>query len=568
LRRLLALFRAKLRMGIHEIAGVRKQSKLKVGVVAVFVLALWLGIFFLFYEGFGYMKRFNPGGFGPELQTVGETVTVRIISLLFLAVFFMLTFSNVLVALTTLYRSSEVEFLLSSPLRLSELFAARFAECVFFSSWAILFLGSPLVLSYGLVYDAPWYFYPVAAAFSLPFVMIPAAVGVTITMILARVFPHLNRPLLIMLAAAAVTGLFLYMRRSFDVESLSSADQMLGAVLGAMKNTQSAFLPSFWAAQGVLSSAVGELRSSAFHFLLLLANSLLVFRLALFVASTTYYPGWAALRGSGQTRSRTRDKGILGRIDSWFRFLRPRTRSLIAKDIRMFWRDVSQWSQFAFFFGLMAVYVANLRAAGYYYLEIPIWKNAVSFLNLGATSLILATLTSRFIFPLISLEGKRFWVIGLAPVRLRELVWQKFWLSFATCITFTLGIMVISNFMLKVEPLLMFLSCGTIVMMNFSLSGLAVGLGALYPNFREDNPAKIVSGLGGTLNFLLSIAYIIVAVGVQAILFQARTLNLIPSDQRFAGMVAGVTAFVVLLSVMATFIPMSLGLKNLERTEF
>ena len=45
MRRLLALLRAKLRMGIHEIAGVRKQSKLKLGVVAVFVLALWLGIF-------------------------------------------------------------------------------------------------------------------------------------------------------------------------------------------------------------------------------------------------------------------------------------------------------------------------------------------------------------------------------------------------------------------------------------------------------------------------------------------------------------------------------------------
>jgi ABC-2 type transport system permease protein len=238
------------------------------------------------------------------------------------------------------------------------------------------------------------------------------------------------------------------------------------------------------------------------------------------------------------------------------------------KDIKMFWRDVSQWSQFALFFGLMAVYVANLRATGYYYLDIPIWRNAVSFLNLGATSLILATLTSRFIFPLISLEGKRFWVIGLAPVRKRELLWQKFWLSFVTCISFSLGVMVISNIMLKVEPLLMVLSCATIVMMNFSLSGLAVGLGAVYPNFREDNPAKIVSGLGGTLNFLTSIAYIIAAIGTEAVLFQARALKLIPEDYRFALMVAGVVGFVVVLSAGVTFIPMSLGLKNLERTEF
>jgi len=567
MRRLIALFKAKWRMVIHEIAGVRKQSKLKVGVVTVFVLALWLGIFCLFYEAFGYMRRFNPGGLGLDMQTVGEIVTVRIIALLFLAVFLMLTFSNVLIALTTFYRSAEVEFLLSSPLRLRELFTVKFSECVLFSSWAILFLGSPLVLSYGVVYDAPWYFYVVAACFSLPFLIIPAAIGITITVVLARVFPRVNKPLLVMLGAAAVTALFVYMKRSFDVDKLS-ADHMLRAVLDAMQGTQSPFLPSSWAAQGVLSSSIGEWRDSLFYFLLLVSNALLSFQLSMFVASRVYYPGWAALRASAQTRPYVRGRGILGRIDSWLGFLRPQTRSLIVKDIKMFWRDVSQWSQFALFFGLMAVYVANLRAAGYSYLDIPIWRNAVSFLNLGATSLILATLTSRFIFPLVSLEGKRFWIIGLAPVRLRELVWQKFWLSFATCITFTLGVMVISNVMLRVEPLLMFLSCGTIVLMNFSLSGLAVGLGALYPNFREDNPARIVSGLGGTLNFLLSIGYIMVAVGVQAVLFQARTLQLVPSDQRFAVMVAGVVAFVVLISVAATFIPMSFGLKNLERTEF
>jgi len=35
--------------------------------------------------------------------------------------------------------------------------------------------------------------------------------------------------------------------------------------------------------------------------------------------------------------------------------------------------------------------------------------------------------------------------------------------------------------------------------MCFSLISLCVGLGALFPNFKEDNPAQIVSGFGGTL---------------------------------------------------------------------
>ena len=38
----------------------------------------------------------------------------------------------------------------------------------------------------------------------------------------------------------------------------------------------------------------------------------------------------------------------------------------------------------------------------------------------------------------------------------------------------------------------------------FTLNALAVGLGAVYPNFREDNPSKIVSGFGGTLLELMT----------------------------------------------------------------
>jgi len=48
--------------------------------------------------------------------------------------------------------------------------------------------------------------------------------------------------------------------------------------------------------------------------------------------------------------------------------------------------------------------------------------------------------------------------------------------------------------------------------MTFTLTGMAVGLGALYPNFKEDNPSKIVSGFGGTLCLVLSFVYIVFSV--------------------------------------------------------
>jgi len=57
----------------------------------------------------------------------------------------------------------------------------------------------------------------------------------------------------------------------------------------------------------------------------------------------------------------------------------------------------------------------------------------------------------------------------------------------------------------------------TIAIMSASLSGLAVGLGALFPNFKEDNPSKIVSGFGGTLCLVISFIYISVTVALVAV---------------------------------------------------
>ena len=44
-----------------------------------------------------------------------------------------------------------------------------------------------------------------------------------------------------------------------------------------------------------------------------------------------------------------------------------------------------------------------------------------------------------------------------------------------------------------------------------------MGLGAIYPNFREDSPAKIVSGFGGTLNLVLNLLFVLVVVVLQLI---------------------------------------------------
>ena len=137
----------------------------------------------------------------------------------------------------------------------------------------------------------------------------------------------------------------------------------------------------------------------------------------------------------------------------------------------------------------------------------PFWKNLITFFNLGATSLILATLTTRFVHPSLSLEGRTFWVLGLAPIRRASILRIKFWSNFSAAVAITVPLMLLSNHILEVSGIMTLITCGAIVIMAGVLVSLATGLGAIFPQFTEDNPSRIASGFGGTLNLVLSLIY-------------------------------------------------------------
>lgn len=550
-----ALLWAKGRIARNQIASVRGESKLKIAVVSISAILLWAGAFWAFWKAFNWLADFESS------LNLGNLVMNRLLSVFALALFFMLVFSNVLIAFSTLYRSSEVAYLVQAPLPWWEFYLGRLVECVAFSSWASAYLGSPLILAYGLVVKAPLVFYAAAVASYLPYVTIPAAIGSGIAMLLVRVFPSLPRGSMIGAGALSVAFLFIYLRDRLNSVKLSES-----VVLDAMSRTQSWFLPSHWASAGVLAAGRGEYADAAFWLLMLVSTAMMFVLCGALLAHLLFYPGWSSLMGHHMSR-RAPGSGLLGRIDGLLTPLREPHRALVVKDVKLFWREPSQWSQFVIFFGIMALYVASLkdRASAF---ETPLYRNWMVCLNIAACTLILATLTSRFIFPLISLEGRRFWVLGLAPVTFRQIMWQKFWLSVCTTSAFTISLVALTCYMLEVGTVTFALALYSIVVTNFGLAGLAVGLGALYPNFQEDNPARIVSGMGGTLNFLLSMAYIVLIVGAQAIILFWGGIQDAGHTPRFWTALGLVFAFMTVLSAAVTLLPMRLGLRNLNESEY
>jgi len=499
----------------------------------------------------------------------GRLLMDRLIALFFVAIFFMLIFSNIIVALATLYMDKELEFLITLPINFRSIFLTKFGETVIFSSWAFVFLGGPLLLSFAHVRGVSFWFYLFLLPITLSFILVPASLGVGLMMIVARFNPiKRGKVLLLAILVIVVPGL-VFLSHFLKMGKLSGEEvfPLMNELLKGFQFSQHPLLPSYWATEGILLAGKRELSRSLFFFLILLANALYLPYLLFAFVPKLYYPGWVKTKGEGMKRLYPLGKGIIGRVEKFFPVLSPPTRALLFKDIRTFIRDPSQWTQFIIFFGLLALYIANLRNRNYGILS-PFWKNIISFFNLTAMGLTLSTLTTRFVFPLFSLEGKRFWFIGLAPISFKKLLVQKFWCSVIFSFFITESLMIFSNIMLSVDKLIFTLSCLVVGFMSFALSGLAVGLGAVFPNFHSDNPSRIVSGLGGTLDFILSLSYVLVTVSLIGLPLHLFFIKGTLSTAFFHRFLFWSMSAIILLSILAAFLPLYSGVKRLKRMEF
>jgi ABC-2 type transport system permease protein len=402
----------------------------------------------------------------------------------------------------------------------------------------------------------------------LPFVIIPALLGSWIIMFFVR---FLGRPIvrrsLIFLAVATIITLIVVVKPVTEAET---AGEHFGEIFRHTRVSLNPFLPSAWLAKSVLGWSEGLPRQGWFFFLMLMSNALMGLVVGFEVVGRCFYASWAAALASRAEQSMRRfearrvrsRRSLLERVVDLARPISGPGAALILKDIRLFWRDPAQWIQFMIFFGLLCIYVLNLRNISVS-ITSQFWETMISDLNLAATALTLSTLTTRFVFPQFSLEGRRIWILGLSPIGLQNVLLQKFWMSFLAALGITASLMVTSSVMLGLPWSKVLFFVGAITVMSASLCGIAVGLSALFPNFKEENPSKIVSGFGGTLCLVISSIYVILFVALVAVPDLRRVAL------HIAFPLADVFALVgaLLLSIAALIFPLMGAWKRVKRLE-
>lgn len=559
----------------------RLRTLLVIGLSVFF----WVGLFALFYAGFAFLNE----NIAPPGDSIHARTVEFVFHLFFASLNVMLIFSSGIILYGGLFSSGETRFLLTTPAREERIVLHKFQEATLFSSWGFFLLASPLTLAYGISVGAPWHYYALIGPLILAFVYIPCVIGALCCLLLIYKLAHVRLTLVAIIAGVSMAAAGAAVWDTVGARSDQVFDgKFFNDTVRKFRFTREEWLPSSWLSDGLIDAAQKRptvptrlmdtpLIRSLMSLALLTSNALMG-RLVLTTVAKNAFRGAFSQLECRPRRPRKAGAVWIDRLAEGVLTPFPQpVRLLLLKDWRLLRRDPVQWSQFLIFFGLLGLYFLNVDqftvTAGD--INHATWVNLVSFLNLAVVGLILSTFTTRFIYPMLSLEGRRFWVLGLMPISRETIVWSKFVFaalgSWAPCALLIL----ISDLMLRVEPLVVAIHQLTTVLLCIGLAALAVGLGAMMPNFRESSPSKIAAGFGGTLNLVLSAIYIIAIVALTALPCHfkliadssAVTSQLLSEDYLDLWLILG-AGLAVALGFVTTLTPLIRGVQAFKRLEF
>src|SRR5881628_3310887 len=522
--------------------------------------AFWAGVFGVLFLILRNLRR---------VEELGPLIPGKILGLILLSFISILVLSNVITALSSFFLAKDLDLLVSAPVDWLRLHLAKLGETLLHSSWMVALMVVPILAAYGVVYKGGVLFALYALIAIVPMLILPAVLGCAVTLVLVNIFPaRRTRDLLSIIALGAAGGVILLFRviRPEQLARPEGFRNLLDFVI-LLRGPTSPFLPSEWASQAIMGYLRREIDPLP---LILLWTTAAAFVTGGALLHRVLYPTGFTKAQEGAERF---IRGTLWRwtVGSMLGWLPVAKREFVLKDIKLFFRDTTQWSQLMLLAVLVVVYLFNIQAlplhrgepVGFFYV------NLVSFLNLGLAGFVLASIAARFIFPAVSLEGRQMWLLRSSPLDLRTLLWSKYWVGTVPLLLLALLLTGLTNVLLQVGPFMMAVGLVTICGLTFAIAALALGFGALYPQFETENAAQIPTSFGGLVYMMATIALlaaVIVALW-QAVYAYVRAVYLGEPVVVDAWMIFWF-AVAALLCGAATAIPLRVGLRKIESFEF
>jgi ABC-2 type transport system permease protein len=337
--------------------------------------------------------------------------------LLFFFAMTLLLFTSFGALLSSLYLSGDMDLLLAAPLPMRSVFAVKFFEALLPQYGLLLGLICPALYGYGWSMGYGPAFFFAAPLLLLLSPLLPASLAAVLVMAVVRVLPA-RRARDIVGILGGLVGASFYIANQFAPElaarfgGIDALTRLLGLNVP--------LLPSAWAGEALSAAGEGRYGAALGLGLLFALLALGLFAGCLLLTERLYYGGWSNLAVSGERVRRANTAARRGqlRLPRW---LSPPVRAVLLKDLRVFPRDLRRLQQLIFPLALAGIWIFRL-------LSEPLGNDPLSrdLGNLGGVALsffICLSASNSLAGTGISAEGRSFWLLRLAPISSRELLW-------------------------------------------------------------------------------------------------------------------------------------------------
>lgn len=485
---------------IRRICRARDWARILVFLAFVFLaVGVAVGAYIGFLRGFRFFAHD---------AYFGDALTAYTMEAVFFITIFLVFASAVASGIWTLFNSPENQFLLATPISRYKLFASRFLKNAFASAWPLVLLGVPAIAAFARVASPPilalalftttlllLFFSTVALATYLDFVLVKffrAIRGISFVLLVG---------VLIILGIAWVGGKLLPVNLSqlFYAEQFEKSVAPANLILAHFQGTLGHPAVQYLFARPYAPWPFMQWILAAAANLCILGLLARYFYLPLLSRSSE---GVFIARPEDKTRSRAGFKKFPMVLGGSFG-------ALLEKDVLVFFRSRREVSRALFLLLMLFLYLFLFQRLRRHSAELsPEVFNRIVLFDFAVIGYFVTTLSLRFIFPLISLEGKSAWATFISPIRRSRVFWEKLVLGIVPLALCVALLAVVSAKLLGLHGFGIVIFLRPVAVMSIIISLLALSIGTIWPNFRENDPDKLSTTMPGLLATALSLGYV------------------------------------------------------------
>jgi len=471
-------------------------------------------VYLLFAIGVFYFTK-NILSYLIEDVKIGMFLLHRFLFVVLFIFFMMVNIGNIVVSYSTFFKSREVGFLLTTPISFAKIFFIKFLDNFFYSSSTLLLMVSAALAGYTSYMGLPWFFIPLEVLFLiLPFMFIAGTLGAITLLVIMRLAAIFGmKKVLTSLAILYAASTILFYIFSSPVQLVTNVFAYfpnLNNYFGFLESPLVKLLPNHWVADALYWIAAGKLIAAGWNIYLLIVVAVLLIFFALFLARKWFYKTWLVflnLSNELSLKKRKNHKTLFSFEKK--SFLKPTHEALLKRELLLFIRDPSQWTHFLVMAFLITIFILSISSIDMMILKVyNIYLKTIVYLIIYLFNMFLiASMSLRFIFPLVSLEGETIWKIRSAPLNFKKMMLTRLFIYFSVIFIIGQVLNFVSNFQFSI--MLAIISQLNTAFVTITLVSLNFGMGSAYSNFKEKNPIRVASSQGASLTFLFTIIYLV-----------------------------------------------------------